>query len=131
MGLSGQRSLLELYRQENLFPAFRSGMIALTRDESRHVLFGMRFLRDTLQTTPEYIPVIVASLEKYAPAALTAVAPAAKDVQMLLDKREDPWKTPRYARDSLAKKLKVIGLNIALPPLPTYEAALGKRGSLP
>src|SRR2546421_10704372 len=40
MALAGQRSLLEIYRQDNLFPGFRGGFTALGRDESRHVLFG-------------------------------------------------------------------------------------------
>jgi ribonucleoside-diphosphate reductase beta chain len=118
MGLSGQRALLELYRQENLFPAFRTGMMALTRDESRHVLFGVRFLRDTLQRDAEYLPVVAAALEKYAPAALAAVTPPDEIVQAMLAKGEDPWKTPRYAHDSLRKKLRVVGLNIELPTLP-------------
>lgn len=118
MGLSGQRTLLELYRQENLFPAFRAGMVALTRDESRHVLFGVRFLRDTLQQAPEHVSVVTAALAKYAPAALTAVTPPEDVIRAMQAKQEDPWKTPRYARDSLRKKLKVIGLNIDLPALP-------------
>ena len=118
MGLSGQRTLLEMYRLENLFPAFRTGMVALTRDESRHVLFGVRFLRDTLQRDPGYVSVVTDALEKYASTALTAVTPSDDVIQMMLEKSEDPWKTPRYARDSLRKKLKVIGLNIELPALP-------------
>lgn len=130
MGLSGQRSLLELYRQENLFPAFRAGMIALTRDESRHVLFGMRFLRDTLQRTPEYRSVIVAAVNKYAPKALEALTLPDEVVQMLLAQQDDPWKTPRYARESLAKKLKVIGLSMELPALPGVAVAPGQRGAL-
>lgn len=118
MGLSGQRALLELYRKENLFPAFRSGMVALTRDESRHVLFGVRFLRDTLQRDAAYVSVVAAALEKYAPAALTAVTPPSESIQAMLARGEDPWKTPRYARDSLRKKLRAVGLNIELPALP-------------
>src|SRR5207237_6015780 len=49
MALAGQRSLLELYRQDNLFPSFRGGFTAVARDESRHVIFGVKFLRDMIQ----------------------------------------------------------------------------------
>src|SRR5215469_18157719 len=49
MALAGQRSILEFYRQHNLFPAFRGGFTAVARDESRHVVFGVKFLRDMIQ----------------------------------------------------------------------------------
>jgi ribonucleoside-diphosphate reductase beta chain len=84
-----------------------------------------------LQQAPEYRPVIVAAIEKYAPAALAAVSPPDEQVEIILRRHEDPWKTPRFALDSLAKKLKVIGLKMELPALPTSGAASGKRGALP
>jgi len=49
MALAGQRFILEFYRQHNLFPAFRGGFTAVARDESRHVVFGVKFLRDMIQ----------------------------------------------------------------------------------
>src|SRR5438128_6474903 len=45
MALAGQRNILEIYRQLNLFPSFRAGFTAVARDESRHVIFGVKFLR--------------------------------------------------------------------------------------
>lgn len=50
MALAGQRALLETYREDNIFPAFRGGFTAVTRDESRHVIFGVKFLREIIQT---------------------------------------------------------------------------------
>src|SRR5438067_2790457 len=46
MALAGQRSILDFYRQNNLFPAFRGGFTAVARDESRHIVFGVKFFRD-------------------------------------------------------------------------------------
>jgi hypothetical protein len=37
----------------------------------------------------------------------------------MLAKGDDPWMTPRYAQESLGKKLKVIGLSMKLPPVPS------------
>src|SRR3989441_5828463 len=49
MALAGQRGILEFYRQNNLFPAFRGGFTALARDESRHLVFGVKVLREMIQ----------------------------------------------------------------------------------
>jgi ribonucleoside-diphosphate reductase beta chain len=117
MALAGQRALLEGYRQENLFPALRAGMIALTRDESRHVIFGVRFLRDMIQQDAAYTPIVIDAVKRFAPAALAALIPADKFIANMLQRHEDPWKAPRYAQNSLRKKLKVIGLSIELPSI--------------
>lgn len=119
MALAGQRALLERFREEHIFPSLCAGMTALTRDESRHVLFGVRFLRDMLQSDPAYAGVIRDALNHYAPIALEGLTPSAEAIQLMLAEGDDPWKAFRYGRDSLRKKLKVIGLEVALPEIPS------------
>ena len=58
------------------------------------------------------------AIEKYTPIALEGITPAQEQIQIMLANGDDPWMTPRYGQDSLAKKLKVIGLSMKLPPLP-------------
>ncbi len=118
MALAGQRSILEAYRTNGLFPAFRGGFTAVARDESRHVVFGVKFLREMIQRDAAYARVVHDAVEKYAPTALEAIAPAPEQVQNILAAGSDPWMTPRYAEESLAKKLKVVGLSMKLPTLP-------------
>src|SRR5438132_11245104 len=118
MALAGQRGILEFYRQNNLFPAFRGGFTAVARDESRHVVFGVKFLREMIQRDAAYARVVHDAVEKYAPTALAAIAPAPEQVQNILAAGDDPWMTPLYAEESLAKKLKVVGLSMKLPTLP-------------
>jgi ribonucleoside-diphosphate reductase beta chain len=123
MGVAGQRHVLEQFRQQNLLAAFRGGFTAVARDESRHVLFGVKFLRDMLQRDAAYGEVIQAAVRTYAPAAIAALEPAEAEIPALLARHEDPWLTQRYGQNSLAKKLKVIGLNMelpAVPPPPTF-----------
>jgi ribonucleoside-diphosphate reductase beta chain len=119
MALAGQRSILELYRMNELFPAFRGGFTAVARDESRHVVFGVKFLRDMIQQDASHAMVVHDTIEKYAPVALEAISPAPEQIQNMLAHGDDPWMTPRYAQESLAKKLKVIGLSMKLPPVPS------------
>lgn len=118
MALAGQRALLEHFRQEHVFPALCVGMTALTRDESRHVLFGVRFLRDMLQSDPQHANVIRRAINYYAPIALEGLTFPAEIIQRMQENGDDPWKSFRYGRDSLRKKLKVIGLEVELPDIP-------------
>lgn len=118
MALAGQRSILDFYRQNNLFPAFRGGFTAVARDESRHVVFGVKFLRDMVQQNAANAKVVQAAIDKYAPVALTALTPADQYIPNILAMQADPWVTPRYALDSLRKKVKVIGLSMELPTVP-------------
>ncbi len=125
MALAGQRGILEQYRQYNLFPAFRGGFTAVARDESRHVVFGVKFLRDMIQRDNSNAKVVHAAIEKYAPTAIEAISPAPEQVQRMLANGLDPWITPRYAVESLIKKLRVIGLSMHLnlpevPPEPEW-----------
>lgn len=118
IALAGQRSMLERCRKENLFPGFRGGFTAVARDESRHVIFGVKFLRDMLHEERSHARTLQAAIEKYAPAALASLAPAEAAIPAMLARGEDPWQSQRYGQDSLRKKLRVIGLNMALPDLP-------------
>src|SRR5579859_4530757 len=118
MALAGQRNMLETYRTINLFPAFRGGFTAVARDESRHVVFGVKFLRDMIHRDNAYAHVVDAAIDRYAPRALTAIAPDASQVPNILAAGQDPWATPRFAIDSLRKKLKVVGLSMPLPEVP-------------
>src|SRR5258708_6644918 len=106
MALAGQRSILEAYRTNGLFPAFRGGFTAVARDESRHVVFGVKFLREMIQRDAAYARVVHDAVEKYAPTALEAIAPAPEQVQNILAAGSDPWMTPGYAAEAAAKKLK-------------------------
>lgn len=118
MALAGQRSILEFYRTNNLFPAFRGGFTAVARDESRHVVFGVKFLRDMIQRDRANAQIVYDAVNKYAQRAITAISPDDSDVQQLLAMQIDPWVSPRYAVDSLRKKIKVIGLSMELPTVP-------------
>jgi ribonucleoside-diphosphate reductase beta chain len=118
MALAGQRSILEFYRLNDLFPAFRGGFTAVARDESRHVVFGVKFLREMIQKDASNARIVHDTIEKYMPIALEGISPAPEQIQIMLAKGDDPWMTPRYAQESLGKKLKVIGLSMQLPPLP-------------
>lgn len=123
LALASERALLERFRQENLFPAFRGGFTAVARDESRHVIFGVTFLRQMLLEHPELESVMLATLNKFTPLAMRGLTPPSAMIEQNLQLGFDPWLVPRYACDSLRKKLKVIGLHLELPELPPFPQA--------
>jgi len=119
LALAGTRALLETYRQNNMFPAFRGGFTAVARDESRHVVFGVKFLRDMIRHDPSNALIIQETIAIYAPLALSALMPSDEAIDAMLEQQRDPWITPRYAQESLRKKLKVIGLHMDLSMIPS------------
>ncbi len=118
MALAGQRNMLEIYREQDIFPAFRGGFTAVARDESRHVIFGVKFLRDMIQANRALADVVYDSVNKYVQTAIDAISPGEQETQGMLQEGLDPWITPRYAIESLTKKMKAIGLSMELPSVP-------------
>jgi hypothetical protein len=55
LALTGQKFILAWARNSNLLPGFRAGFTAVARDESRHVSFGARVVRDLLDEDPSLI----------------------------------------------------------------------------
>jgi len=118
MALAGQRNMLEIYRQQDILPSFRAGFTAVARDESRHVIFGVKFLRDMIQQDKANAAVVHNAVEKYAQLAIDSLAPPPEQIEHILASGDDPWISPRYGVESLTKKIKVIGLNMPLPTVP-------------
>lgn len=48
LALTGQKFILAWARNNQILPGFRAGFTAVARDESRHVAFGARVIRDLL-----------------------------------------------------------------------------------
>jgi hypothetical protein len=60
---------------ESIFPAFRDGFTNVTRDESRHVQFGVLFLRDAIARAPASAAAIEETVLASLPAVLATLEP--------------------------------------------------------
>jgi hypothetical protein len=49
---TGQHYLRDYVERNNVFPSYRKGIGLLTRDESRHIAFGIRLLRELVTSDP-------------------------------------------------------------------------------
>lgn len=55
LALTGQKFILQWARNEQILPGFRAGFTAVARDESRHVAFGAKVIKDLLADDPSLI----------------------------------------------------------------------------
>jgi ribonucleoside-diphosphate reductase beta chain len=115
MALAGQRGMLNTYRQMNVLPGFRGGFTAVARDESRHVLFGVAFLRRMAQEDARYGRLVEEVVHRHAPMVWEALGPPPEVIPLILAEGGNPHETQEFAFHSLRKKLRVMGLSTDLP----------------
>jgi ribonucleoside-diphosphate reductase beta chain len=115
MALAGQRGILNTYRQMGILPGFRAGFTAVARDESRHVLFGVWFLRKMAQQDARYGRLVEATVRRHAPTVWQALGIHPDALPLVLANGGNPVETQEFAFNSLRKKLKVMGLSTHLP----------------
>lgn len=119
LALTGQRFTLDYLRKQDLLPAFRSGFTAVTRDESRHVVFGTLLLRDLIRRDPSLAEVVTQRLIRSAPIAAAVQQPLNGDLRYMdffgVRLREQFL----FALNALIKRMRSIGL--PLPKMPPYR----------
>ncbi len=118
LALAFQRSQLQAFRLMGFLPGFRAGFTAVTRDESRHVLFGVGCLRDQMLADPRQAKVIQATLDRWLPVTLAIFETPAELVPILKASHIDPEERFAFAKLSLRKKLGLLKL-----PVPDIAAA--------
>lgn len=111
LALAGQRNMLNRNRRLGWYPGFQQGFTAVARDESRHILFGVRFLRDMVQQDRRYANIIRETLARWLPDVQETLHQPEPVRQVLLNIfNEDPDDIMNFGMNSLRKKLKVIGV---------------------
>jgi ribonucleoside-diphosphate reductase beta chain len=114
LALPGQRRILRILRANDLLPGFRAGFTAVTRDESRHVSYGVWALREAVRAGREAdIRTIVDQTLPYCVGVggnPEVKLPRPRDVPptMRLDPR-DQW---AFVVDSITKRLRTAAVSI-------------------
>jgi ribonucleoside-diphosphate reductase beta chain len=110
LAMAGQRNMLNRNKKKGWYPGFQQGFTAIARDESRHVLFGVRFLRDMVQQNPAYADVIRNTISRWMPQIHETLYLSEFQRALLASFGEDPDEIMNFGMNSLRKKLKVIGV---------------------
>ena len=114
LALTGQRFLLNYTRENDLLPGFRQGFTAVARDESRHVGFGVKFLKEMVDSDPHFVTVIEEALAQIVPVSLTVIEPPNGDMSYFEPLPYGPDDLTQFAFNSLTKRLNVIGVELKL-----------------
>lgn len=124
--LTGMRYQLEGSRRWGRTWGFYKGFTAATRDESRHVLFGVKYLQDLVRQDPlRFAPIIDETVKEFAPLIEQIMQPPGRNMAYYGGDHLDsawPGYTPEtlrgemigYARNALAKRLHAIGMEVAV-----------------
>ena len=123
LALTGQRSTLRLLRELDLLPAFRAGFTAVTRDESRHVSFGVWALREAVRAGHEGdIRAVVDRMLEPCMQVYSNPAVRMPDPRLLPPAgRQDPEENWSFAIDSVTKRLRTAEVS------PEYVADVDRR----
>ena len=113
IALTGQRFELESMREQGLTDrGFYRGFTAVARDESRHVSFGIKVLQDAVrQDAPRFAPLIQKTLLECLPLISGTLDPP--DPTYVTEFGYTESEIVQYAFDSLNKRLRAIGINLA------------------
>ncbi|MGA7913373.1 MAG: ribonucleotide-diphosphate reductase subunit beta [Candidatus Dormiibacterota bacterium] len=113
IALTGQRFELESMREQGLTNrGFYQGFTAVARDESRHVSFGIKVLQEAVRSDAErYAPLIQKTLLQCLPLITGVLDPP--DPSYITEFGHTESEILQFAFDSLNKRLRAIGINLA------------------
>jgi ribonucleoside-diphosphate reductase beta chain len=104
--LTARRALLEWLQKQDAMPGLVTGLMAATRDEVRHVQFGLRFLAEEA-ASGEGRAAIEATLETAAPKALSILESGEMDLEAIELGAKD---LRTQGAETLAKRLEQVGI---------------------
>jgi ribonucleoside-diphosphate reductase beta chain len=116
LGLTSFHFVTEYLRAEGLLPGFVEGYSLIHHDETRHIGYGIWFLRETVRERPEMADVVRETLRELLPSVAESLKPpgggSSTDV---LGVSEDDIR--EFALSGLTRRLKIVGV-----PLETVYA---------
>ena len=113
IALTGQRFELESMRElGSTDRGFYRGFTAVARDESRHVSFGIKVLQEAVRENPQrFAPLIQQTLIDCLPLVTGTLDPP--DPRYITEFGHTESEILQFAFDSLNKRLRAIGINLA------------------
>src|SRR4051812_525444 len=115
LAMTGQRFILKYMEDHSMSPGFCRGFSLVEQDEHRHIAFGVRFLRDAVQSDPRYGDIVSRRVEELVPrAAGVFVPPYVDDAREFTSYGYHSSHIYGFAYRKLKRRMAVLGLD--LPP---------------
>ncbi len=128
----GQHLIEESLKRRDLLPGFREGIAHVSKDEQRHIAFGVKMLADLIREDPDCGPAIEELLREVFPYEAAVFVPPGWDERYVTSFGFTLEEIFAYGADAIEKRLRAAGLEpekmrVGLPfDLPAEERA--RRG---
>jgi ribonucleoside-diphosphate reductase beta chain len=113
LGLTTFRFATEYLEREELLPGFVAGYSRIHHDETRHIGYGIWFLRETVRDRPEAADAVRDTLRELLPSVADALGGAGDggpDIERLGVSTDD---VRSFALDGLTRRLDIIGVPLS------------------
>jgi ribonucleoside-diphosphate reductase beta chain len=109
LGLTSFKFVTDYLNREGLLPGFVDGYSRIHHDETRHIGYGVWWLRKAVGDHASVAETVTSTLRELLPSVAEALKPPG-DGQSALDVEEDTLRS--FALDGLTRRLRVIGVPI-------------------
>ena len=110
LGLTTFKFATEFMEREGLLPGFVEGYSKIHHDETRHIGYGVWFLRETVAAHPQMGEVVRSTLRDLLPSVAESLRPPGDGATGALGVSEDELRA--FALDGLTRRLQIIGTPI-------------------
>ncbi|HEX4735005.1 MAG TPA: ribonucleotide-diphosphate reductase subunit beta [Thermoleophilaceae bacterium] len=114
LGLTSFRFITDYLKQNELLPGFVEGYSLIHDDETRHIGYGVWFLRETVKAHPDQADMVRETLRELLPAVAESLKPPGEGTAALGVTDDD---VRNFALQGLTRRLSIIGV-----PLETVYA---------
>ncbi len=108
LGLTTFKFSTDYLSREGLLPGFVEGYSLIHRDETRHIGYGVWYLRETVRDHPDAADVVRATLRDLLPSVAESLKPPGGGASNVLGVTEDDLRV--FALDGLTRRLEIIGV---------------------
>jgi ribonucleoside-diphosphate reductase beta chain len=111
LGLTSFKFITDFLRREGLLPGFVEGYSKIHDDETRHIAYGVWFLRETTRDHPDQAEVVRQTLRDLLPSVAASLElPGEENASSLLGVSDDELR--QHALGGLTRRLSIIGVPI-------------------
>ena len=107
LGLTSFKFITDYLKQNGLLPGFVEGYSYIHHDETRHIGYGVWFLRETVKARPDQADVVRATLRDLLPAVAESLKPPGEGATALGVTDDD---VRNFALQGLTRRLSIIGV---------------------
>jgi ribonucleoside-diphosphate reductase beta chain len=113
LGLTSFRFITGYLEEQGLLPGFADGYSRIHHDETRHIGYGVWFLRETVRDRPEEAETVRATLRDLLPSVAEALGGAGGDGPDIERLGVSTEEVRSFALDGLTRRLDIVGVPLA------------------